>query len=408
MNTKISIPNPIDGKIRVLRIINRFNIGGPTYNATFLTKFIGDEYQTLLVGGMPEENEADSLFILEKYGVEAVLLNELKREPGIKSDQKAYTQLKNIIKEFRPHIVHTHASKAGALGRRAAKKCKVPVIIHTFHGHVFHSYFGKIKTELFRQIEKKLAKITDKIIAISELQKVELTEVFKIANESKFAVVNLGFDLQSFRDKRLEYRDEVRRDLGVSKNELAIGIVGRLAPIKDHKLFLDAIELVLEKSTIPVKVFVVGDGPSRESVLKQIDKINQKMGKEVIIFKSWERDIAKFNAGMDMICLSSKNEGTPVSLIEAQAAGIPVVSTDVGGVRDVVLDQKTGLIVLNRSTQNYAEAVFELIKNEKKLDFMSQNGWSYVEQKFSYQTLVKNTSELYKQILKEKKVKWQK
>ena len=158
-------------KIKVLRIINRFNIGGPTYNATFLTKFLSDDFETLLIGGLPEENEANSLHILEKYGVEPVLLPEMKREPNFKSDRIALKKIKAIIKEFKPDIVHTHASKAGALGRKAAISCKVPVIVHTFHGHVFHSYFGKLKTAVFKTIERYLARKSTGIIAISDIQK---------------------------------------------------------------------------------------------------------------------------------------------------------------------------------------------------------------------------------------------
>jgi len=164
-------------KIKVLRIINRFNIGGPTYNATFLTRFLSDDFETLLVGGLPEEGETDSMHILEEYGLQPLLLPEMKRQPSFQSDRKAYSKIKDIIREFNPDIVHTHASKAGALGRKAAIEMKVPVIVHTFHGHVFHSYFGKIKTLLFKTIERRLAKRSSGIIAISELQKKELVAV---------------------------------------------------------------------------------------------------------------------------------------------------------------------------------------------------------------------------------------
>ncbi|MFM7667374.1 MAG: glycosyltransferase, partial [Bacteroidota bacterium] len=163
-----------DKKIKVLRIINRFNIGGPTYNATFLTRFLSDEFETLLIGGLPEKGESDSLHILEEYGVEPILLPEMKRKPNFLSDRKALKKIKEIIAEYKPDIVHTHASKAGALGRKAALDMKVPVVVHTFHGHVFHSYFGKVKTELYKFIERKLAQKSTGIIAISDLQKNEL------------------------------------------------------------------------------------------------------------------------------------------------------------------------------------------------------------------------------------------
>ena len=143
---------------KVLRIINRFNIGGPTYNATFLTKFLGDDFETLLIGGLPEGDEKDSLHILEQYGVEAKLIPELQRTPNLKSDRAAYKRIKQIIEEYKPDIVHTHAAKAGAIGRKAALSCGVKVIVHTYHGHVFHSYFGKLKTLLYKKIERQLAK----------------------------------------------------------------------------------------------------------------------------------------------------------------------------------------------------------------------------------------------------------
>lgn len=158
-------------KIKVLRIINRFNIGGPTYNATFLTRYLSDDFETLLVGGLPEKDEADSLHILEEYGVEAVYIPEMKRKPDFFSDRKALSKLKKIIQEFQPDIVHTHAAKAGALGRKAAFDCKVPVVVHTFHGHVFHSYFGRVKTSIYKFIERRLASKSTGIITISETQK---------------------------------------------------------------------------------------------------------------------------------------------------------------------------------------------------------------------------------------------
>lgn len=389
-------------KIRILRIINRFNIGGPTYNATFLTRYLGDEYETMLVGGLPEEGEADSLFILEKYGVKPILIEEIKREPNFSSDRKAYKKIRQLIQEFKPDIVHTHAAKAGALGRRAAAAENVPVIVHTFHGHVFHSYFGKVKTRVFKEIEKRLAKRSTGIIAISPQQKKELTELHKIVEADKVQVIPLGFDLKPFNEGRLNYREEVRKELGLATNEVAVAIVGRLAPIKDHDFFLDVVEKIKGRVDGQVKFFVVGDGSEKEHIEERLKSINSKV--EVVRLMSWIKDIARFNAGMDIICLTSKNEGTPVSLIEAQAANIPVVSTDVGGVKDIIRNLETGIIVKERRPELYADQLLDLINDEKKRAKLSQNGWNHVEEKFHYTTLVKNMDSYYKQLLRKKGV----
>lgn len=386
-------------KIKVLRIINRFNIGGPTYNATFLSAYLGDEFETLLVGGLPEEGESDSLYILEKYGVKPRLIKELVRTPNYKSDREAYKKLKEIIREFKPDIVHTHASKAGALGRKAAFSCKVPVVVHTFHGHVFHSYFGKAKTLLFKTIEKSLAKRSSGIIAISNRQKTELSEIHKICPKDKIKVINLGFDLAPFHEKRVKYRDEIRAEYQIEKNDIAIAIVGRLAPIKNHDLFLDSLDQVLPKTTKSVKVFIVGDGSEKEHIEQRVNELNEKYENRIKM-TSWIKDIGRFNAGMDLVCLTSDNEGTPVSLIEAQAANIPVITTNVGGVIDIVDEGETGYIVPPKDVNSFANCLLDLCEDEKKREKMSQNGWSFVQEKFHYNTLVKNMETYYHELLK--------
>lgn len=388
-------------KIKVLRIINRFNIGGPTYNATFLTRYMSDDFETLLVGGLPEEGESDSLHVLEEYGVQPLLIDEMKRLPNFSSDRKAYKRLKQIIEEFQPDIVHTHASKAGALGRKAAYSLKVPVIVHTFHGHVFHSYFGKVKTAIFKAIERNLAKKSTGIIAISELQKTELSKEHHICPEQKIKVINLGFDLHKFHENLNEKRAVTRKEFNVQEDEVAIAIVGRLAPIKNHSLFLEAMRIVASKTQKKCVAFIVGDGTERDTIIAKIQDLEFPTHFRVEM-TSWIKDIGTFNAGMDIICLSSNNEGTPVSLIEAQAANIPVVTTDVGGVKDILLEGETGFVVPKNNTEIYAEKVLLLIEDEKKRKKMSQNGWTFVQEKFHYTTLVKNVETYYRELLNAK------
>ncbi|MBM3184709.1 MAG: glycosyltransferase [Bacteroidetes bacterium] len=386
-------------KIKILRIINRFNIGGPTYNATFLTRFMSDDFETVLVGGLPEDGEADSFHILKEYGVKPILIPEFKRNPNFFSDRKALKKIKTIIEEFKPDIVHTHAAKAGALGRKAAFDCKVPVVVHTFHGHVFHSYFGKFKTEIFRRIEKRLASRSTGIIAISEQQKLELSEKYGIAEKNKFEVIPLGFDLDTFQVDLDRKRKETREFYSLNDNQIAVAIIGRLAPIKNHKLFLDSIEIVNRQTTKKPVFFIVGDGETRKEIELQIEKIKTNQPIDIRL-TSWIQDIKTFNAGMDIICLTSNNEGTPVSLIEAQACNIPVISTDVGGVKDIIKENETGFVVPKNNPEKFGKKLLDLIEDEKKREKMSQNGWSFVKDNFHYQRLVKDMENYYLKLLK--------
>jgi glycosyltransferase involved in cell wall biosynthesis len=384
---------------KVLRIINRFNLGGPTYNATFLTRFLSDEFETLLIGGLPEEGESDSFHIPKEYGVEPMLIKELKRIPNFKSDRQAYKRIKKTIEEFKPDIVHTHASKAGALGRKAAFACNVPVVVHTYHGHVFHSYFSKWKTTLIKFIEKKLANKTTAIITISETQKKEICEIHKIADSDKTYVIPLGFDLTKFNTNREEKRLKTREKFGIKEDEIAIAIIGRITKIKNHTFFLDVVEkLLVENSSLKIKVFIVGDGDLTATISQRAQNLVKKFG-EKIIMTSWIFDIASFNPGMDIICLTSDNEGTPVSLIEAQASGVPIVTTDVGGIRDIVADNTTGYIVPKNDLIQFSEKLKDLVENKDKRELFSKNGWGFVKDKFHYTRLVNDVEMLYKKLL---------
>ena len=389
-------------KIKILRIINRFNVGGPIHNAVMLSAFMPDEYETLLVGGQPEENEASSIHIAEKYGIKPRILDDMKRQPNYINDKKALKQLKEIILAFKPDIVHTHASKAGALGRKAAIDCKVPIIVHTFHGHVFHSYFSWWKTKLYQTIEKRLAKKTTGIIAISEIQKNELSLKYTICKPEKIEIIQLGFDLRPFIENKTEHRTKTRAAVGLKDTEIAVAIIGRLAPIKNHDMFLKCISAVHEKTTKKVVYFIVGGGEDFTSIDEKVSVLKAK-GMDIRM-TSWISDINIFNAGMDVICLTSKNEGTPVSIIEAQAAGIPFVATNVGGIKDIVSENNTGYLVELNDYEEFIEKLLCLIENENKRQKMSQKGWSFVQEKFQYTTLIAKTDSYYKFLLNQKNI----
>lgn len=387
---------------RVLLIINRFNLGGPVFNAVFLAKYIREHgFETLLVGGVPDKDEASAYHIAEEYGVEIMVLEELQRTPNYFLDKKAYRKLKTIIEEFKPDIVHTHASKAGALGRKAAFQLNVPVVLHTFHGHVFHSYFGKIKTAIYQRIERQLAKKSDGIIAISEGQKHELSEVYAICPATKISVIPLGFDLDKFSSNRGENRIRTRQEYGIEKHEVAIAMTGRLAPIKNHLFFLRVLETILRQEKLPIRVFIVGDGSERAIIEPKVRELNATFG-EICVMTSWIHEIATFTAGMDIVALSSKNEGTPMSIIEAQAAEVAVISSDAGGIRDVMLDGETGYVIPQNELNLYVEKLTFLIKNKEIRQKMSQKGISYVQERFGIKTLAENTVRFYQELLNNK------
>jgi glycosyltransferase involved in cell wall biosynthesis len=387
---------------KILRIINRFNLGGPTYNAAYLTKYLEDDYETLLIGGKHEKNEKSSMHILDNLGLKPIIIEEMQRSIHPILDRIALNKIKDIIIEFKPDIVHTHAAKAGALGRKAAYDLGVKQIYHTFHGHVFHSYFGKIKTNIYKKIERDLAKKSTKIIAISEIQKQELSEVHKICSKEKIEVIPLGFDLKKFYENQTEKRKYFRKKWKIKDDEIAIGIIGRLVPIKNHVFFIDVIEKVIRKSNTSLRIFIVGDGEEKENIIIKVSAYNLDYSTDdkiaTIQFTSWIKEIDEVNAGMDIICLCSLNEGTPVSLIEAQASGKPIVTTRTGGIENIVMENKTALISDNNDLNKFTENVLSLIKEKDKRTLFSEIAIKKSKD-FDYSILIKNIKKLYKNSL---------
>lgn len=389
---------------KVLRIINRFNIGGPTYNAAYLSKYLSDDFETLLVGGQKDESEDSSEFILKQLGLNPIIIPEMKREINFKNDRIAYQKIKQLIAEFKPDIVHTHASKAGAIGRLAAYNMKVPIIVHTFHGHVFHSYFGKAKTNAYKKIEKYLAKKSSSIIAISSIQKQELSEKHKICKKEKIKVIPLGFDLDRFRENKIEKRVSFRKEWNLDEETIAIGIIGRLVPIKNHHFFLNVAKSIQEQTSKSIQFFIVGDGKLKDELINYCKEINitysekQSDIKPLITFTSWIKDIDVVNAGLDIITLTSKNEGTPVSLIEAQASGKPIVSTNVGGIENIVKIGQTALLSEVGDEENFTKNLLKLIENRSLREEMSSKG-EHVFKSYHYLRLVKDIESHYYRLL---------
>lgn len=393
---------------RILRLTNRFNLGGPTYNVGVLTKYLAPEYETLLVGAPHEPGEESSEYILKDLGVEYKVLPSMGREIHPLRDTATLVEVIRLIRKFRPHIVHTHASKAGAVGRVAARLCRVPVTVHTFHGHVFHSYFGKFKTSAFKNLERYLARLSDAIIAVSPRQKEELAFLHRICPPEKIHVVPLGFELQRFLHLGPEHRPEARQRFKLPPDRFIFGTIGRLAPIKNHSLLLNAFAEAAQSTPQKTMLVVVGDGPLLHTLRTQVEGLGLTScyltydGQADIFFTGWVKYVEQLLPALDVVVLSSDNEGTPVSLIEAQAAGLPVISTDVGGVRDVILEEISALLVPPRKQAALAKAMTTLLQNPALRLRMANTAREFVARTFSATSLAERTGQLYQKLLSQK------
>lgn len=393
---------------RVLRIINRLNLGGPTYNAAYLSSYLSPEYETMLVAGIKDESEESSEFILERMKLKPHYIHNMRREINFSDDRKAYSDIKNIIRNFKPDIVHTHAAKAGTLGRVAAYQLNVPVILHTFHGHVFHGYFSPAKTNVFIGIERMMARISTGIIAISEQQKHELSNIYKVCAADKIKTIPLGFDLSRFSLNQQSLREQFRARYKLQDDTLAIGIIGRLVPIKNHPLFLESWKQLIQEHGKKIHAFIIGDGEDREALEKMCRSLGISFNtpdnyhpEATLTFTSWILQIELALAGLDIVALSSNNEGTPVSLIEAQAAGKPIVSTDAGGLRDTVLPDKTAIIVPTGDQVAFTQGLGRLITDKRLRQQMSELGPAFAGGRFGVQRLVSDMRMYYESLLNE-------
>lgn len=391
---------------RVLRIINRLNLGGPTYNAAYLTAYLPGAFETLLVAGLHDPEEHSSQFILDQLHLRPRYISDMRREINFSADRKAYQDIRNIIREFKPDIVHTHAAKAGFLGRLAAYRQQVPVRVHTFHGHVFHSYFHPVKTRVFIGLERAMAALSSGIIAISEQQKEELSRVYRITAPEKIKVIPLGFDLDRFGQQQELLRERFRREYRMDDDTIAVGIIGRLVPIKNHRLFLDAWAELMATTHKKVHAFIIGDGEDRlriqqycreKGILFHTPEANVAGAR--LTFTSWILNIEYALAGLDVVALTSDNEGTPVSLIEAQAAGKPIVTTDAGGIRDIVRPGETALVVARGHNEDFTQALRTIVENDTLRIAMQQHGPAFAGTRFSYQRLVAEMESYYRELL---------
>lgn len=395
-------------RIKILRIIARLNIGGPAIHTILLTDGLDRiGFDSMLVCGRPNKDEGDMGYLAEEKNAKFTLIPELKRELNLFYDTKAFIKILEIIFSQRPNIIHTHTAKAGCLGRMAGilynvftPKAKRAKLIHTFHGHVLSGYFGTLKTKTFILIERFLALFSAKILTVSESVKNELVAL-GICPESKIEVIPLGFELEKF----LEVPPSER-------TQLNIGIVGRLVRIKNHRLFLDAASrMINENWGLQLKFMIIGDGELRQDLQLYSRQLNIE---EKIEFLGWQKDLAAIYSDLDIVALTSLNEGTPVSLIEAMASARVVVATDVGGVRDLLGKKadydgiepnagfqllERGVLVKSQDICSLSSALVLLSQNKGLRQKMGFSSREYVRDRYAKERLIKDMERLYNKML---------
>jgi len=426
--------------MKVVRIIARLNVGGPAKHVTWLTaatRRAGIESE--LIAGTVPAGEDDMSYFAARQGVEPIILTEMSREVSPK-DALTIWKLYRLFKRLQPDIVHTHTAKAGTVGRIAGilyrwltpaallgrpRACR---FVHTYHGHIFHSYYGRLKTRIFLTIEKILARTaTDRIVVISQQQFREIHEEFGVGRAGQFKVIPLGLDVGAFAGWR-ERRAAARAGLGAGAHDILVGIVGRLTEIKNHKLFIEAAAMYLERhantesetldaataAARRVYFVVVGDGHLRPELEMEAHAFGIE---EHITFTGTRDDPENFYAALDIVALTSLNEGTPLTLIEAMANARAVVATAVGGVVDLVghaIEKEAaptivaeaaytlcerGVRVRTNDAEGFCEALSYLVADEELRREMGERGLAFVAEYYSKERLVKDVLNLYSELL---------
>jgi glycosyltransferase involved in cell wall biosynthesis len=357
-----------------------------------------DRFETRLIAGSLEDGEADMGYYVREHGVEATYVHSMARSLNPLADLRTTLELYRLFRSERPAVVHTHTAKAGTAGRLAAFLAGVPVRIHTFHGHVLGGgYFAPWKNRIFLEIERQLARITTRIVVLTDLQRDEMAFDLEVAPAERFEVISLGLELDRFQKvlapgERARRRASTRNALGLAPDEPVVGIVGRLVPVKNHELLMDALAVMDEAPGETPTVLVVGGGDERAAELRAyaeglgVDHRFRWLG--------WRKDLPDLFAAMDVVALTSLDEGTPVALIEAMAAGCSIVSRSVGGVRRVLEDGAWGTLIHHADPLELAEGLRRALDHPPTDEIRAAMSRSALE-RYSAETLCAAMSDLY-------------
>ncbi len=402
-------------KIRVLRLIARLNIGGPAIQAILLTQALNrNGFYSILATGTVSDAEGDMGYLSEAAGVEPLNIPCLGRRIRPLQDAVACYHILRLMLRFKPHIIHTHTAKAGALGRlagiiyrRLAKvKGRQVRLVHTYHGHVFSGYFGPLKTTLYLWIERLLARGTDLLVTVSQSQRQEICKYYRVGQPRQFRVLPLGLPLTPFLENNSK-NSEFRRQCSARPGEVLVGIIGRLTTVKNHHLFLEAARRLVEANGRQLRFLIVGDGELRSSLEAETNRLG--LGRQVV-FTGWQRTMKHVYSNLDVVVLTSNNEGTPVTLIEALAAARPVIATNVGGVEDLLGKPswraegfgvaQRGVLVHPRNAAGLARGIAWLLGNPGQATRLARQGRQFVRG-LTIGRLTEDINNLYRRLVEE-------
>jgi glycosyltransferase involved in cell wall biosynthesis len=389
--------------VRIARIITRLNVGGPSIQAITLAERLNDRgFETLLVHGQLGTGEGDMRYLLSDPRVTISYVPSLRRPIAPLHEPIAFAAVYRLLCRFKPAIVHTHMAKAGTIGRLAAALYNRTVgrgqparILHTYHGHVLEGYFSPRTAQVFIATERKLARLSDAIVAIAPRVRDELVRQYRIGRLDQYHVVPLGFDLSAFAAIDDAARVRARDSLAIPEHAPVVTTVGRLTAIKQHDLLLEAAALIASRH--PTAVFLIaGDGELRAS----LERLAADRGiANRVRFLGWRRDLTTIYAGTDVFLLTSRNEGTPVALIESLASGVPGVSTNVGGVADVIVSDDIGLLAPFGDAPALADSVHQLLADPARRRAMGARGRAHVLARYTLDRLVADIDDLYRSLL---------
>ena len=392
---------------RIVRIIARLNVGGPAKHVVWLTTALQDaNYHSLLVTGTVPAGEEDMSYFADEAGVTPLYIPEMSREISLNDAVTVWKLFRLFLRE-RPDIIHTHTAKAGTVGRVAGffyrwltpgtlighpRRCK---FVHTYHGHVFHSYYGRGRTRMFLAVERLLARmVTDRLIVVSAQQGAEIGIDFRVGRKGQINVIPLGLDLQVFAN-HASRRARFRQELKIDDDVILVGIVGRLTEIKNHQMFLNSIARIKPDERRTMRFVVIGDGSLRQSLETQAQSLGLTTD---VIFAGGRKDPEYFYPALDIVALTSLNEGTPLTLIEAMANARPVVATKVGGVVDLLTDGR-GICVPSGDEEAFAAALSRLAADRQLQKELGARGLEFVERVYPKERLIEDIKHLYEELM---------